>query len=141
MKRKTALIAMLGIEIVLIPVLIVILIAIVRSGAVNNKVRLSHATFWAAAKSGDMANVQELVEQGIDVNARPTGGHAALEWAVINGHGEIAEFLIRKGAHVNPKTENGKTPLDLARSDEMKALLRKHGAKAGEQPKDKAQND
>jgi ankyrin repeat protein len=37
--------------------------------------------------------------------------------------------LLANGADVNAKNDKGKTPLRLATSKEMKALLRKYGAK------------
>jgi hypothetical protein len=37
--------------------------------------------------------------------------------------------LLAKGAEGSAKNNTGKTPLDLAKSGEMKALLRKYGAK------------
>jgi ankyrin repeat protein len=54
------------------------------------------------------------------------------------GHKEIAELLIAKGADVNAKIEDGKTPLDLAihlKRTETADLLRKHGGKTGEELK------
>ena len=44
------------------------------------------------------------------------------------------EFLIANGANINAKDETGKTPLDSATS-ELTDLLRKHGAKTGEELK------
>ncbi|SVD82708.1 uncharacterized protein METZ01_LOCUS435562, partial [marine metagenome] len=52
------------------------------------------------------------------------------------GHKEITELLIAKGADVNAKIEDGKTPLDLAihlKRTETADLLRKHGGKTGEE--------
>lgn len=42
---------------------------------------------------------------------------------------EVAAILLIRGAEVNSKNNDGKTPLDLAKTGEMKALLRKCGAK------------
>ena len=56
--------------------------------------------------------------------------HAALE-----GHKEIAELLIAKGANVNANRRGG-TPLDLAieyRCPDTSDLLRKHGGKTSEE--------
>ena len=47
---------------------------------------------------------------------------------------EIAELLIAKGADVNAKDDDGKTPLDRAimhNHTETIDLLRKHGGKTG----------
>ena len=51
---------------------------------------------------------------------------------------EIAELLIEKGGDVKAKDMNGKTPLDEAikrKHTEAIDLLRKHGAKTGEELK------
>jgi ankyrin repeat protein len=68
-----------------------------------------------------------------------------LHYAAVNGHKEIAQLLIAKGANVNAKVESGPkqglTPLDAANETnhtETADLLRKHGGKTGEELKAKA---
>ena len=75
--------------------------------------------------------MNELLDQGVDINVRPEGGHSALDWAAIADQRTMAKLLIDRGADVNAVSADGKTPLDHARSKEMKALLRKHGGKMG----------
>jgi ankyrin repeat protein len=62
-----------------------------------------------------------------------------LHYASCDGHKEIAELLITKGADVNAKDKHGRTtPLDsaiFARKTETADLLRKHGGKTGEELK------
>jgi ankyrin repeat protein len=56
----------------------------------------------------------------------------------MNGHKEIAELLIAKGADVNAKNKFDSTPLDWAirgKHAETADLLRKHGGKTGEELK------
>jgi ankyrin repeat protein len=53
-------------------------------------------------------------------------------FAVLNGHVEVAELLIAKGADVNARTPDGHTPLSLAKAlghTKVAALLKKNGAK------------
>ena len=56
-------------------------------------------------------------------------GWTPLHHAAFNGHKEIAELLIAKGASVNAKGKHGETPLDYANG--VVATLIRHGAKTG----------
>ena len=84
-----------------------------------------------AAREGHKEVVELLLAKGAEINARDTIIRwTPLHWAVaMRGGKEVAESLLAKGADVNAQDNNGKTPLDLAKTDEMKALLRKYGAK------------
>jgi hypothetical protein len=63
-------------------------------------------------------------------------GFTPLHYAARGGRNEIAELLISKGADVNAKNDEGKTPLDRAKyKPETAALLRKHGGKTEEELK------
>ena len=76
-----------------------------------------------------------LITKGADVNARQGNlGLTPLHLAANNR--EIAELLIANGAHVNAKDKDGDTPLNFAIGRPQTAiLLRKHGAKTGEELK------
>jgi serine/threonine-protein phosphatase 6 regulatory ankyrin repeat subunit B len=52
--------------------------------------------------------------------------------AAANGHLQVVELLIAKGADINAKDGEGQTALSWAKKqgrDEITALLSKHGAK------------
>ena len=58
-----------------------------------------------------MKYVQRLVEAGAEVNYF---GWSPLSYAAYNGHTPIVEYLIKRGAEVDGKTENGSTALFFA---------------------------
>jgi hypothetical protein len=106
--------------------------------------RLGHEILHAAAK-GDLTEVAELIAHGADVNGRDQWGESLLHKATEEGHKDIAELLIEKGADVNAKSTHewsvvltfrtktvpaGTTPLGIARVHgyrDVAGLLRKHG--------------
>ena len=100
-----------------------------------------------AARDGNIETVKQHLAAGADVNAKGELGETPLHFAAQRGHKEIVELLLAKDADVNAKEENGETPLDWAifgyhveveseakaAQKEIADLLRKHGAKTGEE--------
>jgi len=86
-----------------------------------------------AAHAGDIDQVKLLISKGADVNGiKDDSLKTALHRAVINVHKGVAELFIDKGAHINAKDNQGRTPLWYAQDKghtEIVELLRKHGAK------------
>ena len=67
-----------------------------------------------AAHSGDIETVRQYLDAGTDVNL-VSDGFTPLHIAAYEGHKEIAELLIAKGAEVNAKYNYEFTPMDRAR--------------------------
>ena len=89
-----------------------------------------------AASVGHIEAVQQHLGLATDVNAKKWSGETPLHYAAQFGHKEIVELLIAKGADLNAKDNLSMTPLDSAkRHREIADLLRKHGAKTGEELK------
>ena len=64
------------------------------------------------------------------MNCRSEEGISPLGEAAANGYVDFAKLLIEKGANVNQKDDNGKTPLTYAiefKKPETEKLLREHG--------------
>ncbi len=57
--------------------------------------------FWAAARSGDLAAIQKMVSDGVDVNAATKYGATALSYAADKGHLPVVRFLLENGANPN----------------------------------------
>ena len=92
-----------------------------------------------AAVNTETEIVALLITTGAKVNVKDNSGITPLWLATDRGHKETVELLIAEGADVNAKSEDGETPLDWANTaptdGELAELLRKHGAKTGEELK------
>lgn len=81
----------------------------------------------AAAKTGDNAQVEKLLGQGADPNAKDLDGSTPLIWMASSGLTDGVEALLKKGAQVNAKDKTGWTALMGAarkgHSDTVRALL------------------
>jgi ankyrin repeat protein len=81
-----------------------------------------------AARRGNLAVAEALLNGGASLEARDTKGEAPLRRAVNCGHPDFVALLLAHGADVNTRDRHGRTPLQAARRPEMVALLREHGA-------------
>jgi ankyrin repeat protein len=65
-----------------------------------------------AAYEGDLAKVKSAIESGMDANGiDPAQKLSALHMAAYNGHTETVNYLISKGAVVDARDSEKKTPL------------------------------
>jgi len=77
--------------------------------------------------------VQRLVDQGEDVNWQGDNGMSVLFIAAAIGDPVMVQLLVDCGADVNAVGDDGSTPLDLAFSEEIRAILIAAGARPGTQ--------
>ena len=82
-----------------------------RRARLNVRNRNGETALSMAAFTGQMNYVQRLVEAGAEVDFY---GWAPLLYAAYNGHTAIVEYLLKRGADINAKTENGLTALFFA---------------------------
>lgn len=77
-----------------------------------------------AAQKGNLAVVQSLLKQNVDVNAAQGDGNTALHWAAYRDDLEMARLLIQAGANVKVRTRlGGMTPLHLAATNGSAAII------------------
>ncbi len=67
-----------------------------------------------------------LLEKGADPNLQNENNWTALMYASSFNHPETAELLLEKGADPYLRDKDGETAYDLAKSDEIRALLNKY---------------
>jgi RNA polymerase sigma factor (sigma-70 family) len=101
-----------------------------RDGGLVEAVRFQVA-LAAAAGVAEEALVEQLLVDGMDVDARDAAGRTLLSWAAQRGQVDAAETLLRLGADAGAADGAGRTPLHWARTAGQHAvadLLRRHGA-------------
>jgi uncharacterized protein len=96
------------------------------------------AALMAAARTGKVAAIKELLDHGVDVNAKESlRGQTALMGAVLENHLDAAKYLLERGADINtytraiPTAKGGMTALLFAAREgyqEMAELLLDRGA-------------
>lgn len=83
-----------------------------------------------AVIGNDPGRVDYLLEQGADPNKVAELDYNALQWAVREGHVEIARFLLEHGAQVDLRDRDGWSPLMFAvwrnNPDMVRLLIDKH---------------
>jgi ankyrin repeat protein len=84
-----------------------------------------------ALKTGDMAMVEQLLEQGADVNAKDEDDVTPLMMAALMGNTDAVQTLLAKGADMTPSDKFGWTALkyaECAGQDEIVDILEQAGA-------------
>lgn len=90
----------------------------------KTRLELEHE-FLDSAKAFNWDTVKGMLKETPDlVNVQPAGRWSALHQAAFEGNAAIATFLIEQGASLNAKTRGGKTPADVAKKAEVKAMLK-----------------
>ena len=110
--------------------ILITIFAVVLVGCANR------VNIYRAAATKNVNEVKQYLAAGRDVNKNNVVNQTPLHYASASGDEEIIEILIGKDAVVNAVDKYGKTPLDLANMNgrtEAAKLLRKHGAKIGEE--------
>jgi ankyrin repeat protein len=74
---------------------------------------MTTAQLIAAAKNGDIAEVDRCLKAGDDINTKINGDNALI-WAAYAGRTEVVKLLIAQGADLNVTNSGGDTPFTLA---------------------------
>ncbi|EQC26673.1 TKL protein kinase [Saprolegnia diclina VS20] len=90
--------------------------------------RPEETALCCAAKDGNVATVQALLDDGVNIECTFEDSQTPLHYAAANGHVAIVRFLLEKGAKIEARESwNGATPLRAAanrwQSDVVRLLL------------------
>ena len=77
-----------------------------------------------AAETGDLKQLQRLLDQLTDVNSRDDAGRTALLLATLHGQTKAIEMLLAHGADPNVADGSGVTPLSAATAANRSAIVR-----------------
>jgi len=101
--------------------------------------KANNDSFLKAAEAGDEATIDELLNKGVNINAKhQEHGYTALMMAASKPHVTVVEKLILAGADVNDKDNNGETALMQAASNGQDTVVEKL-VSAGADVNDKAE--
>ncbi|WP_353279393.1 ankyrin repeat domain-containing protein [Wolbachia endosymbiont (group B) of Xanthorhoe designata] len=91
-------------------------------GDLLQSVKEANDKLLEAAKSGNIDDVENLLngEGKAQVNAIAKGGNTPLHLAAQNGHKDVVEFLLSKGAKVDAQSDDLSTPLHFAAKSRYK---------------------
>lgn len=87
---------------------------------------------YAAVEHGTVADVQNVLNTGADVNSRTGYGTTPLMYASFYGRKDTVEFLLKKGANPRIVGPRGETALKWAlqnKHSDVASLLRREGAR------------
>lgn len=92
------------------------------SSANQFKVRPIHSAAANLDSGKSFELVKLLLDGGADPNVSQAGGWTPLHQAAAHGRGETAEMLVKHGASLTAKSDDGRTPLEMARAKGHEAM-------------------
>jgi Ankyrin repeats (3 copies) len=89
-------------------------------GALDKAIQL-----FEAANDGDAENINRLLGEGTNVNAKNIVGETSLHLAARMGHDELIDILLEQAASINSTNNEGETPLHIVAQTEQITTLEK----------------
>jgi RNA polymerase sigma factor (sigma-70 family) len=84
----------------------------------------------ATAQYSQLMSIEQMLVDGVGVDARDENGQTLLHWAALHGYLDAVELLIQHKADLHARDNAGKTPSQIAEEmghSEVVDLLRLHG--------------
>jgi RNA polymerase sigma factor (sigma-70 family) len=84
----------------------------------------------ATAQYSQLMSIEQMLVDGVGVDARDENGQTLLHWAALHGYLDAVELLIQHKADLNVRDNASQTPLQIAEEmghSEVADLLQRHG--------------
>jgi RNA polymerase sigma factor (sigma-70 family) len=84
----------------------------------------------ATAQYSQLMSIEQMLVDGVGVDARDENGQTLLHWAALHGYLDAVELLVQHRADLEARDDAGQTPLQIAEEmghGEVVDLLRRHG--------------
>ncbi|ENX25263.1 hypothetical protein F891_03336 [Acinetobacter sp. CIP 101966] len=89
----------------------------------DDELHLPELVYWASL--GDVEQVEQALQEGLDVNSADEEGYSALQAAAENDHLEVVKLLVSKGADIAHRSPNSALELaEMAGSKDVVAYLK-----------------
>jgi ankyrin repeat protein len=95
-----------------------------KNANINLQNEHKYTALMKASENGHTDVVQLLLNNNADVNFKTIFGYTALMIASQNCYTDVVNKLLNKNADINLRNNDGKTAYDLAKTDEIKQLLK-----------------
>lgn len=99
---------------------------------VNYKDKLGRSAISMASEYGNTNSIEYLIAHGADINLKDANERTPIMNAALASSFENIRLLAERGADLNLKDRSGKTVLDYAQDESIKAYLVSKGAKKGD---------
>jgi len=106
---------------------------VLKGADLNKKINTGFTPLQIALNSGHINIAKFLVENKADLDIKDMLGMSAIAWASKHGNYDIVKYLAENGADINSTNSSGRTPLDIAKTEEIKEYLRSLDAKTGDE--------
>ena len=83
----------------------------------------SNIPLFQALKQKDDEVVKKIIRSGFNVNTKDNDGKTALHYAVANGNLEIINLLLNRGAKINAKAKDKRTPIWMLETDDENLVM------------------